>query len=181
MVVCHPHPLYGGNMYNLVVAEICRCLNERGIAALRFNFRGTGASQGSHGQGVHEREDVAGALSYLESLEDIDPDRLGAAGYSFGAFVAMAAAASDVRAKALCGIAPPVAVTDLSFLKDSTKPKFFVFGSRDEITPLEPFLALFNQMPGEKCYDVIDGADHFLFGFEERAAEAVAGYFATAL
>ncbi|MDP2727725.1 MAG: alpha/beta hydrolase, partial [Dehalococcoidia bacterium] len=170
VVVCHPHPLYGGNMYNLVVTEICRCLVEREIAALRFNFRGTGASQGSYGEGVQEQADVRGALSYLASLEQVDPNRLGVAGYSFGAFVALAAGVTDQRAKALCGIAPPVTYVDLSFLKDSATPKFFIFGSRDEITPLDPFLDLYRQLQGENRYEVVQGTDHFLFGYEDGVA-----------
>lgn len=185
VAVCHPHPLYGGNMHNLVVAEVCRCLGERGIAALRFNFRGTGASpsvgrasQGSHDEGSAERADVEGALSYLESLEAVDPHRLGVAGYSFGAFVTLAAGASDRRAKALCGIAPPLALADLSFLKGSAKPKLFILGSRDDITPLEAFLALYRQLPGDNRYQVLQGADHFLSGYEEEVAQAVAAYFA---
>ena len=181
VVVCHPHPLYGGNMHNLVVAEMCRCLNERGITALRFNFRGTGASQGSHGEGVHERQDVKGALSYLFSLPSVDSSRLGVAGYSFGASVALAAGASEPLAKALCAIAPPIVYVDLSFLKDSPKPKLFIFGSRDEITPLEPFLALYQQLQGDNRYEVVQGADHFLFGYEERVSEAVAAFFAGVL
>lgn len=177
VVVSHPHPLYGGNMHNLVVGHICRCLTEKGIAALRFNFRGTGASQGTHANGIHERDDISGALSYLEALEGIDPARLGVAGYSFGAYVALAAGTQDGRSKALCGIAPPIAYMDMSFLKNSAKPKLFLFGSRDEITPLEPFLTLFRQLPGDNRYEVIQGADHFLFGHEESVAELVAGFF----
>lgn len=181
VVVCHPHPLYGGNMHNLVVAEICRCLNERGIIALRFNFRSVGSSQGSHGEGIGEQEDVRGALSHLASLAGVDPERLGVTGYSFGAFVALAAGAADPRAKVLCGIAPPVAHVDMSFLKDSTKPEFFIFGSRDEITPLVPFMALYQQLQGENRYQVVQGADHFLFSYEGVIAEAVADYFASML
>ena len=165
-------------MHNLVVAQICRCLNENGIAALRFNFRGTGASQGAHGEGILEREDVKGALSYLESLQTVDTAHMGVAGYSFGAFVALAAGAEDSRAKAMCGVAPPMAHADISFLKASTKPKFFIFGSRDEITPLEPFLALYAELKGDNRYEVVQGADHFLFGYEELVAETVAEYFA---
>lgn len=156
-------------------------LGGKGIAALRFNFRGTGASQGSHGGGIQEQEDVKGALSYLTSLEGMDPDRLGVAGYSFGAFVALAAGASDQRAKALCGIAPPVAFVDLSFLKDSAKSKLFAMGSQDEICPLEPLLALFPHLQGDNRYQVVEGVDHYLSGYEERIAEMVAAYFAEVL
>ncbi|MDP2660415.1 MAG: prolyl oligopeptidase family serine peptidase [Dehalococcoidia bacterium] len=177
VVVCHPHPMYGGSMHNLVVAEVCRCLNEQGIAALRFNFRGTGGSQGTHTDGMQEPDDVKGALSYLEAQEVVDFGRLGVAGYSFGAYVALVAGVADGRAKALCGIAPPVSYLDMSFLKNSAKPKLFIVGSRDEITPLEPFLALLRQLPGENSHEVLDGTDHFLAGYEERVAERVASFF----
>lgn len=181
VVVCHPHPLYGGNMHNLVVAEMCRCLNDKGIASLRFNFRGAGASQGTHTGGEQEPEDVRGALSFLESVKGVDAVSLGLAGYSFGAYAALNAGAADARARAMCGIAPPIALLDMGFLKNSAKSKLFIFGSRDEITPLEPFLALFSQLPGDNRYEIIQGADHFLFGCEERVAEIAASFFADKL
>ena len=68
-VICHPHPLYGGNMYNNVTSALKKGLLELGIACLRFNFRGTGQSEGAHGEGVDELEDVRAALDYLVAVD----------------------------------------------------------------------------------------------------------------
>lgn len=72
VVVCHPHPLYGGDMDNYVVSALCRGLVEQGIAALRFNFRGVGRSTGTYGEGKGEIEDARSALTYLASRPEID-------------------------------------------------------------------------------------------------------------
>ena len=87
--------MYGGDMRNYVVATLCEAAVAQGLVALRFNFRGVGASQGTHEQGRGERSDVAAALAYLRSLPEIDSGRVGLAGYSFGA--AMAATSADAR------------------------------------------------------------------------------------
>src|SRR5262249_14596077 len=63
-VVCHPHPLYGGEMHNNVVSALVAAFQQQGIATLRFNFRGVGRSGGSHGEGVAELEDVKAAVTY---------------------------------------------------------------------------------------------------------------------
>ena len=89
VVVCHPHPLMGGDMHNNVVMGLCRELVGCGMAILRFNFRGVGASAGTHDQGRGEMEDAREALRYLVSLAEIDDRSIGLAGYSFGAGVAM--------------------------------------------------------------------------------------------
>jgi alpha/beta superfamily hydrolase len=82
VVVAHPHPQYGGDMHNNVVHALCRAVNSVGAAALRFNFRGVGASEGSFDNGVGEQRDVAGALEYLRALPEITA-RIALVGYSF--------------------------------------------------------------------------------------------------
>ena len=83
-VITHPHPLYGGNMHNPVVDAIRRAYRMKGVATLRFNFRGTGESEGQHDNGVGEQDDVLAALSFLteSGFQPVD-----VAGYSFGAWV----------------------------------------------------------------------------------------------
>jgi alpha/beta superfamily hydrolase len=105
-VICHPHPLYGGNMFNNMTSALKKGLLARGTACLRFNFRGTGQSEGSHGEGLDELEDVRAALDYLTDQETIDPDRIVVAGYSFGCWVGLRAAAKDSRPSRLIGISP---------------------------------------------------------------------------
>ena len=89
VVVCHPHSLYGGNMSNNVVVAICQSLLQNSVAAFRFNFRGVGKSDGTFGGGTAEQQDVSAALDFASSTPNIDPVRIGLAGYSFGGSVAL--------------------------------------------------------------------------------------------
>jgi uncharacterized protein len=83
-VITHPHPLYGGDMANYVVEAAVRVLQNSGLATLRFNFRGVGASHGRYENGLGEREDVRAALAWLR---DQGVSRTHLYGYSFGAWV----------------------------------------------------------------------------------------------
>ena len=130
--VCHPHPLYGGDMNNYVVVAVCQALAEAGIASLRFNFRGVGRSEGEYGDGLGERADAAAALVYLRQLAAVDPDKVGIVGYSFGAAVALAAA--DERVAAVAAISPPSfgqGAPDLAV----RCPTLLIAGEQDEIAP----------------------------------------------
>src|SRR5438093_13365536 len=91
IVVCHPHPMYGGDMHNNVVDAVCQTAAADGIVALRFNFRGAGGSEGSYDYGVGEQDDVGAALAYLRELPEVDGARVALAGYSFGAAIALQA------------------------------------------------------------------------------------------
>src|SRR5215831_13958175 len=87
LVICHPHPLYGGDMANPVVVRAGEVARELGVVTLRFNFRGVGRSTGVRGAGIGEQEDLKAALDLLRShLPRGLPFALG--GYSFGAWVA---------------------------------------------------------------------------------------------
>ena len=68
-LVCHPHPLYGGTLHNKVVFRAAAGLLDAGLAALRFNFRGVGASTGTHDEGRGEQDDVRTALAFVERGE----------------------------------------------------------------------------------------------------------------
>jgi alpha/beta superfamily hydrolase len=82
-VIAHPHPLFGGTMDNKVVQTLARAFVSCGWTAVRFNFRGVGASEGAHDEGRGERDDM---LAVVEQLAPEGP--LAIAGFSFGAFVA---------------------------------------------------------------------------------------------
>src|ERR1700719_3146739 len=86
-VVCHPHPMYGGSMYNNVVERILAAMWQAGYATLRFNFRGVGASDGEHDGGRGEVDDAAAAMTYLRSQPGVARSGAVMAGYSFGAMV----------------------------------------------------------------------------------------------
>ncbi len=108
VVVCHPHPQYGGDMRNNVVVAIIQGLLAQGIAALRFNFRGAGRSTGSYSEGVGERDDALAAFAALREHDAIDPARVAIAGYSFGANIALSLAPYLDEALGVAAVAPPL-------------------------------------------------------------------------
>src|SRR5260370_19256463 len=91
-IVCHPHPLYGGSMYNNVVDAALQAIWELGWASLRFNFRGVGESEGEHSGGAGEAMDAAAAVKFATSQAGVPPDRAVLGGYSVGPVAAMTAA-----------------------------------------------------------------------------------------
>ena len=103
-LVCHPHPLYGGTLHNKVVFHTMKALNSFGFPVLRFNFRGTGLSEGEHAGGIGEVEDVRAALDWLESEFTLP---IIFAGFSFGAAVGLRAAYDDERVRALIALDCP--------------------------------------------------------------------------
>lgn len=170
-VICHPHPLYGGNMGNNIVKGLADGLLARGVLCLRFNFRGTGRSQGRHDDGNAEVVDVRAALDFVQRLDEADPHRIVLAGYSFGCWVALRAAVDDARPGRLVGIAPPVDEYDFSFLIHEKRPKLFIAGDRDFVCSVEKFKQLVDAIPEPKVAATIPGADHFLFGREKHLVD----------
>jgi alpha/beta superfamily hydrolase len=175
VVVCHPHPLYGGNMSSNVVFGICQALTEKGMAALRFNFRGVGKSGGQFGEGIGEQEDVKAALDFTLSTEVIDKERIGLSGYSFGGGVALPVALRDERVKRLALVSPALAEGGWEALKGYDKPKFVIVGENDFVVPMDRFSKLAGAMPEQ--YRIIAKADHFWDGYEAEVAEQVSGFF----
>jgi len=174
VVLCHPHPLYGGNMDNNVILAVSRALTRKGIAGLRFNFRGVGRSQGSFGGGVPEQEDAEAALAYLVEREEIDPARVGIMGYSFGGMVALPVGGRNNAVKAIAGVSP---VIPAGVLKDSKKPKLIVCGSEDDVVPSSLVLQGAAGMASPKRVEVVPGVNHFWWGDEETVSDMVADFF----
>ena len=170
VVICHPHPLYGGDMHNNVVAALTEAALQAGGAALRFNFRGVGGSTGLHDAGDGEQDDVRGATSHL--LAHVSPPIVIVAGYSFGATVGLRAGAADPRVHALIGVALPLARRDASFLEGITKPKLLISGDRDDVSPMPSVEALFTRLDEPKQLVGVTGADHFFAGLEGKVAAA---------
>ncbi|MER3420233.1 MAG: alpha/beta hydrolase [Chloroflexota bacterium] len=175
VVVCHPHPQYGGDMDNNVVRAAVRGVTARGMAALRFNFRGVGRSQGVYDGGHGEQEDVRAALTYAAACPEVDATRLGLAGYSFGAV--MAALAADHRVAALALIAPPLAAAELGGRLTAVQtPLLLLAGEQDPFCPAD---ALRRLAVGHRVELVlIPGVDHFWFGRERHIEETVGDFFA---
>jgi hypothetical protein len=170
-LVCHPHPLFGGTLHNKVVFHTMKALNNFGFPVLRFNFRGTGLSQGAHDNGDGEVDDVRTALEWLDSEYHLP---LLFAGFSFGAAVGLRAACADTRVQALIGVGTPVGPVvaesevprayTFEFLQQCTKPKLFVSGARDQFGPRDKLEALVASAPEPKKLMMIEGADHFFAG-----------------
>lgn len=174
VVLCHPHPLYGGEMRNNVVEGLVRRFERAGLATLRFNFRGVGASGGSHDDGNGEQDDVKAAVSRLLAARAFAT--VVVAGYSFGSIVGLKAGAEDPRVDKLIGVALPIARRDASFLERVTKPKLLVSGDRDDISPAAALTQLFDRLPEPKSLFIVRGADHFFGGLEADVAGAAARF-----
>ena len=178
-VVCHPHPLYGGTLHNKVVFHTMKALNSFGFPVLRFNFRGTGLSEGEHASGIGEVDDVRAALDWLEREFTLP---VIFAGFSFGAAVGLRAAFCDDHVSALIALGlPAVAIAtpredrvyDFEFLRECTKPKLFVSGSRDQFAPAGKLEALVNTFADPKKLVRIEAGDHFFEGRLREMREAI--------
>src|SRR5438105_3398099 len=160
-LVLHPHPLFGGTMHNKVVFRAASALNDAGLIALRFNFRGVGQSTGEHDEGRGEREDVNVGLDYLS--EKYPSERITLCGFSFGARVGLEVGVNDDRVMQMISIGTPVDKYDFSFLDQCRKPILFVQGDHDEYGDVERLRQLVTRValnaPAE--LRVIVGAGHF--------------------
>jgi len=181
VIVCHPHPLYGGSMDNNVVCSLSETLTRASLASFKFNFRGVGGSQGEFGQGIGEREDVEAAIAFIITVKEVDSKRIGLAGYSAGAGFALPIGFNDDRIRALAAVSPPFPMFDFDFLKSCPKPKLLISGSRDNLIPINQFLEFCQNLPEPKECESIEGADHFWWGYESSLAAKVTTFFTKVL
>ena len=173
VVITHPHPLYGGDMHNNVVAAIARVYRQKGYTTLRFNFRGVGNSQGSYGNGVGEQEDVRAAISYLA---DLSTHQIDLAGYSFGAWVNALAATNNLNIKNMVMVSPPLAFIDFGSIADLGCLGLTVTGSRDDIAPPDLIKKSHAGWNAAAQFEVINGADHFYAGSLDKLEAILAAY-----
>ena len=161
-VVCHPHPLFAGTMHNKVVFRTAEAFQQAGFATLRFNFRGVGASPGTHDDGHGEQDDARAAISWLLAQHPGAP--LALSGFSFGGSVALNAGAADERVRLIWAVAPGVGRRDFSHLALCDKPKGVVQGTADELCPQRDLEAAFPAWADPKAKYLVEGADHFFNG-----------------
>lgn len=161
VVICHPHPLYGGDMDNPVVVRVQAVCAALGLATLRFNFRGVGGSGGTHGGGVGEQEDAAAALDALAKAVSAAP--LVIAGYSFGAWVAALVGCRDARVAGMVLIAPPLAMYDFGCVEGKRVPTLVAGGTVDPYCASADLARFGTRFPWVTPA-VIEGADHFFLG-----------------
>ncbi len=176
-IVCHPHPLFGGTMHNKVVFRIARAFQDAGFAVLRFNFRGTGRSEGEHDHGLGEQDDLRAAIEYIE--EKYPDSEVWLAGFSFGSAVMLRAAACDERVRAFVAAGVPVSRYDFTGVAQCNKPKLFVQGSLDEFGSPEDLEGLFAVLDEPKQLKIIQGADHFFESHLVELAAAVSAFIAS--
>jgi len=172
VVICHPHPLYGGDMHNNVVSAIEEGFAGKGFTTLRFNFRGVGGSTGFYGNGHGETEDLIGAVEFLK--EQIDKDgMIMLAGYSFGAWICSMAASKLEKLDGLFLVSYPFAFYESEALKKYEGTIFLVGGKLDDIGPVEQLMDVYKTMPTiEKSLKIIS-TDHFYWGKEGEIVDFI--------
>ena len=163
-VFCHPHPLHGGSMNAPLMISVASALVERGHAVLRFNFRGTGASEGEHDYGQAELDDITAAIALAETKGL----PISLAGWSFGAATALRWLADTESSLPYAGIAPPPAD-----LPDELPagPKRVILGNRDQVIDAE---SLRTYAVDHAVDLLITPGDHFFHGRGKRIGELVA-------
>lgn len=183
-LVCHPHPIGGGTMHNKVVYHAMKALNapEWGLSlpVLRFNFRGTGLSEGAH-DGRAEAGDVQAALGWLESELKLP---IVLVGFSFGAAMALFASceagipSANLRAIAALGLPTQAEGRHYryAFLSACTLPKLFLSGDRDEFAPQHDLQRIVANAAPPKTLVLLPGADHFFAGQLDAMQNSLASW-----
>jgi uncharacterized protein len=172
-VVCHPHPLYGGSMYNNVVDAVLAAMWKKEWATLRFNFRGVGESDGEHGGGAGEAEDAAAAIAFITSQSGVQREGAVLAGYSFGSVAAVTAASKIKHLGGLVLVALPLKMADVRVLGAFAGPIAMAAGDGDAYCPAPQLEALHKELGARAQVRIVEGADHFFGGFEVELADAI--------
>ena len=175
-VITHPHPLYGGDMYSMVIETIVHAYNQKGYSTLKFNFRGVGNSQGHYDNGIGEQRDVLAALSYIASMGINTIDLVG---YSFGAWVNAHAIREDTILKNMVMVSPPVGFMGFKPAVALNCLGCVITGNEDDIAPAEAIKHALPTWNPEARLDIIDGADHFYDGYLKELESAVLNYLST--
>lgn len=182
VVLCHPHPMGGGDMDVPLLALISQALCLLGAAVLRFNFAGVGMSRGVFTDGALEPCDVQAAFRYLQSRTEVDGESISLVGWSFGSWMALVSLVEGpgLPASSLVAVAPPLVGCDwgdvAGELAKSPVVRHYIVGDRDRFCPvaaLKEFTSAISS-PDVENISVLPGADHFLFGREQEVARLVA-------
>jgi alpha/beta superfamily hydrolase len=183
-LVLHPHPLYGGTMNNKVVYNIFHAFAKRGFAAMRFNFRGVGRSQGTFDNGQGELSDAASALDWLQSINP-NAKECWIAGFSFGAWIAMQLLMRRPEIAGFIAAAPPAGMFDFSFLAPCPSSGLIVQGTADSVVPQADVAKLAERLSNQRgitvTHKLIQGANHFFVDKLEELGEAVDSYVGRAM
>ena len=171
-VVASPHPKRGGTMQDKVVYQATQGFVRAGCAVLRFNYRGAGTSDGEFSDGPGEIDDYRAALD--AAAREFPGLPIWAAGYSFGAYVAMTTGAVDPRVTQLVGIGAVIDDKyDYAAVRATEKPKFLLHGGLDELTTAKSIRKFYGELAEPRELVVIDDADHYFDGHASEVADAI--------
>ncbi len=166
LLLCHPHPQYGGSMHDAVLESVESALAPRARASLRFNFRGVGGSDGTFDGGAGEVDDVIAAAQWLGSEFPSSP--LWIAGYSFGSAMAWRAR-SQLDLERIILIAPPMGAMRFDEAPTGASAISAIYGDADEYVDANALAAWAATQPGATIH-IIPGCDHF-FGGQHQALQ----------
>src|SRR5258707_4319900 len=178
-IILHPHPQFGGTMNHQIIYQLYYSFAHRGFAAIRFNFRGVGRSQGSFDHGQGELSDAASALDWAQS---INPEARSCwiAGFSFGAWIGMQLLMRRPEIEGFISIAPPANLYDFSFLAPCPSSGMIVHGDKDAVVPYKDVTGLVDKLKTQKGIvieqKIIPGANHFYDGKIEPLMQSVGTY-----
>jgi alpha/beta superfamily hydrolase len=167
-LVAHPNPVEGGSLDNKVVHTLAKAFFSLGYAAVRFNFRGVGKSEGTFDRGEGETDDALAALAHARARH-AGAQRIALAGFSFGAFVA-SRVAQRVAVERMVLVGPAVGRFAVEGVPVDT---IVVHGEEDDVVPLADVLAW--ARPQELPIVVFPGCGHFFHGRLPQLARVVAG------
>lgn len=173
-VVCHPHPLHQGSMHNKVVHTTARALLDIGAPALRFNFRGVGASDGSYAEGFGETDDAVAACEWLRAR--YPAAQLVLAGFSFGATVACHAALTARPARLIAIAPPPARTATLLAGRVPDVPWLVIQGDADSVVAAHEVTAWVRALAPAPKLVVLPGVDHFFHGHLTVLRQTIVGY-----
>jgi len=160
-IICHPHPLHGGNLNNKIAHTLAQACCNLGASAVRFNFRGVGASAGRYDHGQGETEDL---IAVIETVRTQQPGAaVWLAGFSFGAYVALRAT-QHVEVERLITVAPPVNLYDCSELAPPVCPWLLIQGRADEVVPVKDVARWAGRLYPAPESIYLDDVDHYFHG-----------------
>lgn len=169
-VILHPHPSHGGTMHNKVAHTLGRSFIRLGFAALRFNFRGTEASEGEYDEGNGEQQDAQAAIAWMRAKYPELPFWL--AGFSFGAAISVLVA-TETTVNGLISVAPAVYRFADGLQGQPDCPWLIVQGDEDELVDVDEMIEWVNGLePGPELV-VMPGVEHFFHGRLVDLREAV--------
>lgn len=176
LILCHPHPLYGGSMFDAVLDTVEQAAAPMHLSTVRFNFRGVGSSDGEHDHGDGEVNDLLSVEEWVRETKT--PSTVSFVGYSFGSVVASQAAVHCNAVSRLMLIAPPT--SSMALANDIEVPVHIIVGDADPFVDF-PRLRQWQYDENDVKIVTIPGADHFFGGQHEALRTATSTIFSEVL